>query len=190
MKKTNIDLLKKIQREKSEKKRKEIKKISHLNNVFFYKILGNYVWFKNSKIIASFLSIKSEICTYNINKFILDSEKVLCLPVIETNKNNSLVFKKYLNDNNLITGKYGIKEPKNNTGYNPDIIFVPCLAYDMSGFRLGYGGGYYDRYIRRIKKIKKILTIGLAFSFQKVKKLPLNFYDEKLDFIITENYIK
>ena len=72
----------------------------------------------------------------------------------------------------------------------PDIILVPLVAFDKYKFRLGYGGGYYDRYIRKIKKIKKILTIGMAFSFQKVKKLPVNTYDEKLDFILTENYIK
>ena len=59
----------------------------------------------------------------------------------------------------------------------------------MHNNRLGYGGGYYDRYIEKIKKIKKILTIGLAFSFQKVKKIPINSYDMKLDFILTEKYI-
>ena len=64
------------------------------------------------------------------------------------------------------------------------------MAFNKYKFRLGYGGGYYDRYIQKIKKIKKILTIGMAFSFQKVKKLPINIYDEKLDFIFTEHYIK
>ncbi len=64
------------------------------------------------------------------------------------------------------------------------------MAFNKYKFRLGYGGGYYDRYIQKIKKIKKILTIGMAFSFQEVIKLPVNEYDEKLDFIFTENYIK
>ena len=64
------------------------------------------------------------------------------------------------------------------------------LAFDKQKFRLGYGGGYYDRYIQKIKKIKKILTIGMAFSFQEVARLPISKYDKKLDFIFTENYIK
>ena len=72
----------------------------------------------------------------------------------------------------------------------PDIILVPLLAFDRHKFRLGYGGGYYDRYIQKIKNIKKILTIGMAFSFQEVAKLPINKYDKKLDFIFTENCIK
>ena len=64
------------------------------------------------------------------------------------------------------------------------------MAFNKQKYRLGYGGGYYDRYIQKIKRIKKILTIGMAFSFQKVKTLPINEYDKKLDFIFTENYIK
>ena len=72
----------------------------------------------------------------------------------------------------------------------PDILLVPLLAFDKQKFRLGYGGGYYDRYIQKILNIKKILTIGVAFSFQEVLKLPINKHDKKLDFIFTENYIK
>ena len=72
----------------------------------------------------------------------------------------------------------------------PDILLVPLVAFNKNKFRLGYGGGYYDRYIEKINKIKKILTIGMAFSFQEVKILPVNQYDKKLDFIFTENYIK
>ena len=52
--------------------------------------------------------------------------------------------------------------------------------------RVGYGGGFYDRYIKKINKIKKIITIGVAYSFQKVKKISINKHDMKLDFIITE----
>ena len=60
------------------------------------------------------------------------------------------------------------------------------MAFDNNFNRIGYGGGYYDRYIKKIKKIKKILTIGLAFSYQKVKKIPIEKNDIKIDFIITE----
>ena len=60
------------------------------------------------------------------------------------------------------------------------------MAYDKSCNRIGYGGGFYDRYIKKIKKIKKVLTIGIAFSFQKVKKIPIDKNDIKLDFIVTE----
>ena len=64
------------------------------------------------------------------------------------------------------------------------------VAFNKDKFRLGYGGGYYDRYIQKINKIKKVLTIGLAFSFQEVRKIPTDRYDKKMDLIFTENYIK
>ena len=62
---------------------------------------------------------------------------------------------------------------------------MPLVAFDRHLNRVGYGGGFYDRYIKKLKKKKKIITIGLAFSFQKVKLVPTNKYDIKLDFIIT-----
>ena len=68
----------------------------------------------------------------------------------------------------------------------PDVLLVPLVAYDKNFNRVGYGGGFYDRYIKRTKKIKNILTIGLAFSFQEVKKIETNKFDIKLDFIVTE----
>ena len=86
----------------------------------------------------------------------------------------------------LIVNEYGIPEPiKKNIVY-PNILLVPLVAFDKNLNRIGYGGGFYDRYIKRISKIKKIFTIGLAYSFQKVKKIPINKYDIKLDYIITE----
>ena len=68
-------------------------------------------------------------------------------------------------------------------------MLVPLVAYDNHLNRLGYGGGFYDRYIEKIEKIKKVIKIGLAFSYQKVKIIPINQYDKKLDFIITEKKI-
>ena len=82
--------------------------------------------------------------------------------------------------------KYGIPEPISNQIKYPDILLVPLVAFDKNLNRVGYGGGFYDRYIKKIKKIKKVITIGLAYSFQKVKKISVNKYDIKLDFIITE----
>ena len=82
--------------------------------------------------------------------------------------------------------EYGIPEPVSNKIRYPDILLVPLVAFDSELNRIGYGGGFYDRYIKKIRKIKKIITIGLAFSFQKVNRIPTNKFDRKLDFIITE----
>ena len=86
----------------------------------------------------------------------------------------------------LKINKYGIPEPITNKTVYPDILLVPLVAYDRDRNRIGYGGGFYDRYIKKIKNIKKVFTIGVAFSYQKVKKIPIEKNDIKLDFIITE----
>ena len=72
---------------------------------------------------------------------------------------------------------------------NPDILLVPLVSFDSKLNRLGYGGGFYDRYIEKIENVKKVIKIGLAFSYQKIKKVPTNKFDKKLDFIITEKEI-
>ena len=63
------------------------------------------------------------------------------------------------------------------------------MAFDKNLNRLGYGGGYYDRLIKKLSKKKKIIKIGLAITKQKIDKVPINAYDQKLDYIVTNKYI-
>ena len=81
---------------------------------------------------------------------------------------------------------YGIPEPVSKNKADPEILLIPLVGFDRQLNRLGYGGGFYDRYISKIKKNKKIIKIGLGFSFQKIDKLPINKHDKKLDYILTE----
>ena len=86
---------------------------------------------------------------------------------------------------------YGIPEPISKSKVVPEILLIPLVAFDGQLNRLGYGGGFYDRYISNIQKNKKIIKIGLGFSFQKIDKIPVNRYDKKLDYILTEkSFIK
>ena len=73
----------------------------------------------------------------------------------------------------------------------PDFMLVPLLAFDKNNNRLGYGKGFYDRFLNKFLRIKKyITTIGVAFSFQKYNKLPVSNLDIKLNYILTEKGIK
>ena len=89
----------------------------------------------------------------------------------------------------LKVNKYGMLEPftvKNHI--IPDVILVPLIAFDSNNHRLGYGKGYYDKFLNKyLKQNKNILTIGVAFLFQKYDKLPASKYDVKLKYILTEN---
>ena len=89
----------------------------------------------------------------------------------------------------MVVNKFGIPEPSIGKIKFPDILLIPLLSFDKKLNRVGYGGGFYDRYIQRIKRKKKPLLVGLAYSFQEVKSIPFNRYDKKLDFVVTEKKI-
>jgi 5-formyltetrahydrofolate cyclo-ligase len=109
------------------------------------------------------------------------------LPIIK--KDNQMNFYRWSRSDPLRVNKFGIPEPVSSKIFYPDILLVPLVAYDNNLNRLGYGGGYYDRFIEKLEKTKKIIKIGLAFSFQKISSIPINQYDKRLDFIITEKEI-
>ncbi len=117
------------------------------------------------------------------------SSQVSLLPVIE--KNNVMKFYPWNKNEVLTVNEFGMLEPLKTQAKIPDVIIIPLLAFDKDKFRLGYGKGYYDRYLNKyIKQYKKkILTIGVAFSFQKHHKLPKSKDDVKLNFILTEKGI-
>ena len=113
----------------------------------------------------------------------------IALPVIETS--NKMSFKTWTFNEPLYVNKFGILEPKNSKKkIIPDLIAVPLVAFDSNLNRIGYGKGYYDRSLRKISKIKKnTVSLGIAYSFQKCKKIPVNNHDYKLDYIFTEKGI-
>ena len=109
----------------------------------------------------------------------------LLLPIIDNN--DTMHFYKWNKNQILYLNKYGIPEPFKSKKIIPNIILVPLLAYDKNKNRIGYGKGFYDRYLNKFVKIhRKIITVGVAFSFQKYHNLPVNDKDFKLDYIITE----
>ena len=138
----------------------------------------------SGKIIGGYYPYNYEV---NVIKILEKFEKLnflVTLPKIK--KNYQMDYFHWSTKDPLLINKYGIPEPTSNKINYPNILLVPLVAFDKHFNRVGYGGGFYDRYIKKLKKKKKIITIGLAYSFQKVKKIPINRYDIKLDFIVTE----
>ena len=141
----------------------------------------------NYKNLGGYYPSNYEIDDLKILEILEKKNYNILLPVIK--KNNKMDFFKWSNDDPLKINRYGIPEPVSSKIFYPDIILVPLVGYDKNLNRLGYGGGFYDRYIEKIEKIKKVIKIGLAFSYQKLESVPINKYDKKLDFIITEKEI-
>ena len=143
--------------------------------------------FPNFKNIGGYYPYNYEIDDLEILDLLEKKQYNISLPVI--NKYNQMNFFKWSNSDPLKINKFGILEPVSFRIFYPDILLVPLVGYDDNLNRLGYGGGFYDRYIEKIEKIKNVIKIGIAFSFQKIISVPTNHYDKKLNFIITEKEI-
>ena len=158
-----------------------------INNSFLkpiIKLIKNKSKNKKVKIAIYYPSLYEVDILCILDNEILKKNKFL-LPIIE--KNHSMNFYKFSKKDILKVNEYGMLEPFKSKNVIPEIIFVPLLAYDVSKNRLGYGKGFYDRYLFKYLKINKnILTVGVAFSFQKHHNLPVNNKDIKLDYILTE----
>lgn len=86
----------------------------------------------------------------------------------------------------LVARMWGIREPGPEAPVaEPDVLLVPLLAFDRRGYRLGYGGGYYDRTLRNLRQRRNVVAVGLAFGFQEVDAVPHLDYDERLDWVLT-----
>tara|TARA_A100000164_G_scaffold317084_1_gene297475 strand:- start:118 stop:660 length:543 start_codon:yes stop_codon:yes gene_type:complete len=140
-----------------------------------------------NNIIGGYYPYNYEVDVMKILEKFEKKNYLISLPKIK--KNNQMDFKRWSTNDPLTINKYGIPEPTSKKTSYPNIIFVPIVAYDKNLNRIGYGGGFYDRYLKKLEKKKKIIKIGLAYSFQEIKKIPFNTHDKKLDFIITDKKI-
>ena len=165
-----------------QKRKKLIHKINSINLRAILKILKKEKI--KGKIVGGYYPYNYELDTMQTLK---DLEKIEIYTFATQNKKNSQMdFFRWSFNDPLKINKFGIPEPISQKVKFPDILLVPMVAFDKNLNRIGYGGGYYDRYINRLKKIKKIITIGLAYTYQKVNNIPVNKNDMKLDYIITE----
>ena len=180
-----------LKKEKIRKKYFSIRKKKYFEiNKFFFKPLINILKkiFKNNLIYLSlYYPSNYEVNTLKLFKLIkLNKNFKTLLPSI-LNKNNMNFYDwNYLDP--LKVNKYGMLEPFiKKKSLVPNVILVPLLAFDQFNHRLGYGKGYYDSFLNKYMKLnKKIITIGIAFSFQEYNKLPTSKLDAKLNFILTE----
>ena len=142
--------------------------------------------FKKKKIkLALYYPSSFEINVLRLLEFNYISNQNLLLPVIE--ENNLMNFFPWKKNEVLQVNRYGMLEPFKSKKNVPDVMLIPLLTFDKDKYRLGYGKGFYDRYLNKyLKKFKNILTVGVAFSFQKYHKLPISHKDVKLNYILTE----
>ncbi|MBU5255038.1 5-formyltetrahydrofolate cyclo-ligase [Tissierella praeacuta] len=180
---------KKILRKKILQKRAEL---STENIVNYSNIIENKLYkmdyYKNAKTIMSFISFGDEIITHEIIKNSIKNGKSVVVP-ITIPETKELKVSKILDFSELEIGYYNILTPKKDflrfIDFNTiDLVLVPGVVFARDGYRVGYGGGYYDRFLSKFKE--KVNTIGLAFDLQIVEEVPKDSFDIPVDFIITE----
>ena len=141
----------------------------------------------SNKIIGGYYPVNFEIDDLALLRKFKNNKFNISLPVIK--KNFQMDFYPWSFSEPLKINRYGIPEQETKNIVYPDVLLIPLLAFDKNLNRLGYGGGYYDRLIKKLAKKKNIIKIGLAFSIQEIDKVPINRYDQKLDYIVTDKHI-
>lgn len=135
--------------------------------------------------MAGFLSIGDEIDLVPLMLALVQRGHTLALPVMQ-GKAKPLLFRAYAPGDALATTTWGIREPlPAAAAVTPDLLLVPLLAFDATGHRLGYGGGFYDRTIAEARKVNDIAAVGVAFDEQRLDAVPHVDYDQPLDWMLT-----
>ena len=153
----------------------------------FAEILAERLALEKDMIVSGYYPIRTELSPL----LLMEELKVLGLKTAlpaTTDVGNPLVFHLWQQGDNLIEGAYGTSEPmKSADEVTPDCLLVPLLAFDKTGKRLGYGGGFYDRSIVAIRATKpKAKSVGIAYSAQEVDQVPTGAHDTPLDAVLTE----
>jgi 5-formyltetrahydrofolate cyclo-ligase len=136
-------------------------------------------------VVSGFASMPEELNVWPLLRRLHGAGVPLALPVVE-GKGKPLVFRAWTPGDAMNRGVWGIPQPKPEQAVvEPDILLVPLLAFDAQGRRLGYGGGFYDRTLARLRARKRIVAVGLAYDEQRIDAVPHLDYDQHLDWVLT-----
>ena len=141
------------------------------------------------QIVSGFSPLKTEINPIPLMRRLADAGAQLALPVV-AGKGKPLIMRAWRFGEPLDSGVWGIREPKAGAPeVAPDILLVPLLAFDRQGHRTGYGAGYYDMTIGKLRAIKPVIAVGIAFAAQEIASVPVTPRDARLDLVLTEREI-
>jgi 5-formyltetrahydrofolate cyclo-ligase len=138
-------------------------------------------------VVSGFIPYKSEITTVPLMNALRRKGWKTCLPVVIAPE-QPLIFRAWEPGDKLVPGVWDIPIPQESAEeVLPDVLLVPMLAFDRAGYRLGYGGGFYDRTLEKLRALKKVTAIGVAYQAQLVDQVPVGPHDAPLDYILTEH---
>jgi 5-formyltetrahydrofolate cyclo-ligase len=140
-------------------------------------------------IVSGYMPLKSEINPVPLLRVLAAAGAALALPVV-AGRGRPLVMRAFAFGQPLDSGVWGIREPRTDAAeVAPDILLVPLAAFDRKGRRIGYGAGYYDMTINRLRGQKAVVAIGIAYAVQEVREVPATERDARLDLVLTERAV-
>ena len=146
-------------------------------------LLADYLAAHRGKALSGYMPMRTEIDPLPA---MAAHQGPVCVPVI-MGKGLPLKFREWSPGTTMVPGEFGALIPADGAWIDPEVLIVPLLAFDTRGYRLGYGGGFYDRTLQALRLRRPTLAVGYAFGAQQVPEVPIDEYDQCLDAIITEN---
>lgn len=137
------------------------------------------------KVVAGYMPIRTEI---DPQPAMAAHAGPVCVPVIDA-AGRPLLFREWSAQARMLPGAFGAPVPERGDWLRPEVLIVPLVAFDARGFRLGYGGGFYDRTLELLRRQGAVTTIGFAFAAQELPSVPVESTDQPLDLIVTERAI-
>lgn len=137
-------------------------------------------------VVAGYWPMRGEIDVRPLLAGLAERGHITALPVVAAPR-RPLVFRRWAPGDPLADGAFGTRHPVDVAPeVRPHCLLVPLLAFDRRGYRLGYGGGFYDRTIAALKAAGGVVTVGIAYAGQEVEAVPAEPHDEALDWVVTE----
>lgn len=137
-------------------------------------------------VVSAFWPLDGEIDTRPLMTRLHEKGCKMALPVMQ-GPGKPLLFRAWQPGDELRVAAFDTREPSDDEPLRePSVVLVPMLAFDRAGFRLGYGGGFYDRTLAQFRERRDILAIGIAFAGQEVDAVPRGPFDQRLDWVVTE----
>ena len=137
------------------------------------------------QVFAAYMPIQTEISPIETMQWLVEQGKTVCVPVI-IGKDQALEFHKWTPSTEMIKGAFGAAIPKEGQPIVPDVVITPLVAFDAAGYRLGYGGGFYDRSFEGLIAQGPVIAVGFAYAGQMLPSVPIEPTDHRLDIMVTE----
>jgi 5-formyltetrahydrofolate cyclo-ligase len=145
-------------------------------------LLADYLAEYRGRALAGYMAMRTEA---DPMAAMLAHQGPVCVPVI-VGEGQALRFREWTHGCEMVAGEFGALIPAEGAWIEPEVLIVPLVGFDARGFRLGYGGGFYDRSLEGLRARRATVAVGFGFAAQELDEVPIDAFDQRLDAMVTE----